>query len=50
VRLQSWASALIDFLHAQHPEIREAIAKSGQLSDEVKKQLEAALTEFNKSF
>jgi F-type H+-transporting ATPase subunit alpha len=49
-RLQSWASALIDFLHAQHPEITEAIAMSGQLSDEVKKQLEAALTEFNKSF
>ncbi|HEX3457193.1 MAG TPA: F0F1 ATP synthase subunit alpha, partial [Candidatus Baltobacteraceae bacterium] len=49
-RLQSWASALIDFLHAQHPEIPEAIAKSGQLSDDVKKQLDAALTDFNKSF
>ena len=40
----------IDFLHEKHAEIPQAIAQSGQLSDESKKQLDAALTEFNKSF
>ena len=49
-RLQNWAGAFIDFLHAKHPEIPAAIAQSGQLSDETRKQLDAALTEFNKSF
>jgi F-type H+/Na+-transporting ATPase subunit alpha len=49
-RLQGWASAMIDFLHDKHPEIPAAIAQSGQLSDETRKQLDAALTEFNKSF
>ena len=49
-RLQSWASALIDFLHDKHPEIPKAIAESGQLSDETTRRLDAALTEFNKSF
>jgi F-type H+-transporting ATPase subunit alpha len=49
-RLQNWAAALIDFLHDKHPEIPRAIAQSGQLSDETAKRLDAALTEFNKSF
>src|SRR5580700_11275192 len=50
VRLQSWAAGLIDFLHAKYPQVTAAIAQSGQLSDETKKQLDAALVEFNKSF
>jgi F-type H+-transporting ATPase subunit alpha len=50
VRLQSWAAGLIDFLHAKYPQVPAAIAQSGQLSDETKKQLDAALVEFNKSF
>jgi F-type H+-transporting ATPase subunit alpha len=49
-KLQAWAVGFVDFLHAKHPEIPKAIADSAQLSDEVKKQLDAALTEFNKSF
>jgi F-type H+/Na+-transporting ATPase subunit alpha len=49
-RLQAWATGFIDFLHNKHPEIPQAIAQSGQLSDDVKKQLDAAITEFNKSF
>jgi F-type H+-transporting ATPase subunit alpha len=49
-RLQNWARAFVTFLHEKHPEIGQAIAQSGQLSDDTKKQLEAALTEFNKSF
>ncbi len=50
VRLQAWANAFVSFLHAKHPEVPKAIADSGQLSDDNKKSLEAALTEFNKSF
>ena len=50
VRLQSWAAGMIDFLHAKHPEIPAAIAQSGQLPEETQKQLDAALTEFNKGF
>jgi F-type H+/Na+-transporting ATPase subunit alpha len=49
-RLQAWAAGFIDFLHAKHPDIPKSIANSGQLSDEVRKQLDAALAEFNKSF
>ncbi|HVA32879.1 MAG TPA: F0F1 ATP synthase subunit alpha [Candidatus Baltobacteraceae bacterium] len=49
-RLQAWAIGFIDYLHAKHPDIPKAIADSAQLSDDVKKQLDAALTEFNKSF
>ncbi|MDQ6931433.1 MAG: F0F1 ATP synthase subunit alpha [Candidatus Eremiobacteraeota bacterium] len=50
VRLQEWAKSFIDFLHAKHPEITKGIADSGQVSEDNKKALEAALTEFNKSF
>jgi F-type H+-transporting ATPase subunit alpha len=49
-RLRTWASGLIDFLRAKYPEVLQAIAQSGQLSDDGKKQLDAAITEFNKSF
>ena len=49
-RLQEWAKGFIDFLHAKHPEITKAIADSNQLADDNAKALEAALTEFNKSF
>jgi F-type H+/Na+-transporting ATPase subunit alpha len=49
-RLQNWARGLIDFLHAQHPDVLASIAQSGQLSDESRKQLDEAVTAFNKSF
>jgi len=49
-RLQSWAKGFVGFLHDKHPEIPKAIADSNQLSDDVKKQLDGAITEFNKSF
>jgi len=49
-RLQEWARGFIDFLHAKHPDITQAIASSGQLADEVGKQLEAIVKEYNKSF
>jgi F-type H+/Na+-transporting ATPase subunit alpha len=49
-RLQEWAHRFIEFLHAKHDDIPKAIADSGQLSDETKQKLNAALTEFNKTF
>jgi F-type H+-transporting ATPase subunit alpha len=49
-RLQEWARGFIDFLHAKHADLTQGIASSGQLSDDAKKQLDAALTEYNKSF
>jgi F-type H+-transporting ATPase subunit alpha len=49
-RLQNWAGALIDFLRDKHADILQAIAQSGQLSDETAKKLDAALAEFNKGF
>ena len=49
-RLQQWAKAFIDFLHQKYAAVPEAIASSGQLSDETKKKLNEALTEFNKIF
>ncbi len=48
-RLQEWARGLVSFLHEKHPDITQGIAQSGQLSDENKQKLEAALTEYNKS-
>ena len=49
-RLQNWARGFVTFLHEKHAAVPQAIAQSGQLSDDTKKQLETALTEFNKSF
>ncbi len=49
-RLQNWARGFIAFLHETHPEIPKSIAESNQLSDDVKKKLDAAISEFNKSF
>jgi F-type H+-transporting ATPase subunit alpha len=49
-RLQAWAAGAIEFIHEKQPEIPKSIAQSGQLSDDVKKQLDAALGEFNKAF
>ncbi len=49
-RLQNWASGVIEFIHERYAEIPRAITKSAQLSDDVKKKLDAALAEFNKTF
>jgi F-type H+/Na+-transporting ATPase subunit alpha len=49
-RLQVWAAGAIALVRERYADIPEAIAKSGQLSDETKKKLDAALTEFNKAF
>jgi F-type H+-transporting ATPase subunit alpha len=49
-RLQNWASGAVEFIHEHYPAISKSIADTAQLSDDVKKQLDAALTEFNKAF
>jgi F-type H+-transporting ATPase subunit alpha len=49
-RLQEWSKAFITFLHDKYGDVPQAIADSGQLSDDTKEKLKAALTEFNKSF
>ncbi|MGZ3498247.1 MAG: F0F1 ATP synthase subunit alpha [Vulcanimicrobiaceae bacterium] len=49
-RLQEWMNAFVSFLHDKYSDIPKAIAETGQLSDEVKQKLNAAITEFNKSF
>ncbi len=49
-RLQEWAKGFLDFLHQKYVDVPQAIASSGQLSDEIKKKLNEALTEFNKTF
>jgi F-type H+/Na+-transporting ATPase subunit alpha len=49
-RLQDWAKGVLDFIHEKYKVVPEAIASSGQLADDTKKQLETALVDFNKSF
>jgi F-type H+/Na+-transporting ATPase subunit alpha len=49
-RLQEWAKGFLDFLHQKYADVPQAIASSGQLSDETKKKLDDALTEYNKTF
>ena len=49
-RLQEWLRGFVAFLHDKHPDIPQAISQSGQLADETKQKLDAALAEFNKSF
>ena len=48
-RLQNWARGFIAFLHENHPEIPKSIAESNQLSDDVKKQLDAAVSELTRA-
>ncbi len=49
-RISEWARSFIAYLHDKHPEVPRAIAQSGQLSDQMRTELETALAEFNKSF
>jgi F-type H+/Na+-transporting ATPase subunit alpha len=49
-RLQEWARSFVSFLHEKYADIPQSIASTGQLPDDVKQKLDAALTEFNKSF
>jgi F-type H+-transporting ATPase subunit alpha len=49
-RVQDWAHRFIGFVHEKHAGVTDAIRDSGALSDDVQKQLIAAIDEFNKAF
>jgi F-type H+-transporting ATPase subunit alpha len=49
-RLQEWAASFVSFVHEKHAAISDGIRTSNQLTDDNAKALEAAVTEFNKSF
>jgi F-type H+-transporting ATPase subunit alpha len=45
-----YGEELISFMRAKHPQIMDEIKSSGELSDELKPKLEAALDAFGKVF
>ena len=49
-RLQEWSHRFVSFVHEKYATITDSIVSSKQLSDDNAKALEAAITEFNKSF
>ena len=49
-RVAEWENRFVEFLHDKYPAITEAIRTSGALSDDVEKQLIAAIEDFNKGF
>ncbi len=49
-RLQEWAAGFVKFAHEKYPQITQSIVDTKALSDDTAKTLEAALTEYNKSF
>ena len=49
-RLQEWVASFVSSVHEQHPEIPESIRTTNALSDDNTQALQAAITEFNKSF
>jgi F-type H+-transporting ATPase subunit alpha len=49
-RLQEWVASFVSFVHEKQPQIAESIRSTSQLSDENTKALQAAISEFNKSF
>ncbi|MBN1992188.1 MAG: F0F1 ATP synthase subunit alpha [Anaerolineae bacterium] len=49
-QIQTYAANLVDFMQANHPEIGQAIANQGVLTDEIERSLKTALAEYNHSF
>jgi len=49
-RLQEWVHRFLDTLHEKHADISQTIRDTGALSDDVQKQLIAAIEDFNKGF
>jgi F-type H+-transporting ATPase subunit alpha len=49
-RLQDWVHRFLGFIHDKHPQVTDTIRDTAQLSDDVQKQLIAAIEEFNKGF
>ncbi|HXF33739.1 MAG TPA: F0F1 ATP synthase subunit alpha [Candidatus Acidoferrales bacterium] len=49
-RIQDWVHAFVGWLHEKHGDITKDVTETKQFSEENQKKLEAAITEFNKSF
>jgi F-type H+-transporting ATPase subunit alpha len=49
-RMQDWAHRFIGFIHEKYATITDTIRDTGALSDDVQKQLIAAIDDFNKGF
>ena len=49
-RLQEWVHRFLGVLHEKHADISQTIRDTGALSDDVQKQLIAAIEDFNKGF
>jgi F-type H+-transporting ATPase subunit alpha len=49
-RLQEWVHRFVAFVHEKYPKITDTIRDTGALSDDVEKQLIAAIEDFNKGF
>jgi F-type H+-transporting ATPase subunit alpha len=49
-RLQDWVHRFVAFVHERHAAVTDTIRKTNALSDDVEKQLIAAIDDFNKGF
>ncbi len=49
-RLHDWQTGFIAFLREKHPQLTESIKSSKTLTEDTEKGLEAAITDFNKTF
>ena len=49
-RMQEWARRFVGFVHEKYSKVTDAIRESGALSDDVEKQLIAAIEDFNQGF
>jgi F-type H+-transporting ATPase subunit alpha len=49
-RMQQWAHRFVGFLHEKYATVADTIRDTGALSDDVQKQLIAAIDDFNKGF
>jgi F-type H+-transporting ATPase subunit alpha len=49
-RLQQWVHRFVAFLHEKYASVSDTIRETGALSDDVQKQLIAAIEDFNKGF
>ncbi len=49
-RLQEWSRRFVAFVHEKYPAITDTIRDTGALSDDVEKQLIAAIEDFNRGF
>lgn len=50
VDIQRWAKEFLDFCDARFPNLEKSIASKGELTAEIRSQLNQAITEFNPSF